>query len=49
MSELEFMEHTLQQLRSNGTNNFVALNDEALAAMEAEEIGEDLSHYPFHY
>lgn len=49
MSEMEFMEHTLQQLRSSGTNNFIALDDEALAAMEEEQIGEDFSHYPFHY
>jgi hypothetical protein len=49
MDEFEFMEHALQQLRQNGTNHFVALDDGMLAAMEEETPGEDLSRFPFRY
>lgn len=49
MSEFEFMEHTLEQLRSNGTTASAALSDEMLAAMEDESIGEDFARFPFRY
>jgi hypothetical protein len=49
MDEFEFMEHALQQLRQNGTNHFVVLDDAMLAAMEEETPGEDLSRFPFRY
>lgn len=49
MDELEFMEHTLQQLRNTQAKSFITLSDEDLARMEEEEVGEDISRYPFHY
>ena len=49
MSELEFMEHTLQQLRHGETRAFVTLSDSVLEAMEEEQIGEHISRYPFQY
>jgi hypothetical protein len=49
MDELAFMEHTLQQLRNTQTKSFIALSDEDLARMEEEEVGEDISRYPFQY
>jgi hypothetical protein len=49
MDEFEFMEHALQQLRQNGTNHFVTLDDGTLAAMEEEHPGEDFSRFPFRY
>jgi hypothetical protein len=49
MDELEFMEHTLQQLRNTQAKSFITLGDEDLARMEEEEVGEDISRYPFQY
>jgi hypothetical protein len=49
MDELEFMEHTLQQLRNTQAKSFITLSDKDLARMEEEEVGEDISRYPFHY
>lgn len=49
MSELEFMEYTLQQV-SNGTHeSLVRFSAEELAAMEEERIGEEFSRHPFLY
>jgi hypothetical protein len=49
MNEMDFMEHTLQQLRSNPKKSFVTLSDEELKRMEEEETGEDISRFPFQY
>ncbi len=49
MSELEFMEFTLQQLQSGEQTPLVTLSQAAVEAMEEEHIGEDFSHRPFLY
>jgi hypothetical protein len=49
MSELEFMEYTLQQLTNGEHEPVVKLNEEALEAMEDERIGEEFSRRPFLY
>jgi hypothetical protein len=49
MSEAEFMEHALQQLRNGQQASLVDLDEAALREMEDEEIGEHFSRYPFQY
>lgn len=49
MSELEFMEYTLQQLNHGKRESAVRFSAEALAEMEGEAIGEEFSRHPFLY
>lgn len=49
MSEADFMNHTLQQLRNGHQRSLVEASDDALCEMEDEEIGEHFSRYPFQY
>ena len=49
MSELEFMEYTLQQLNNGKHEPAVPLSAEALTEMEDEAIGEEFSCHPFLY
>lgn len=49
MSELEFMEYTLQQLSNGKHEPSVRFSAEALAEMEDEPIGEEFSRHPFLY
>lgn len=49
MSELEFMEYTLQQLNNGKRESSVRFSVEALAEMEGEAIGEEFSRHPFLY
>lgn len=49
MSELEFMEYTLQQLNHGKRESSVRFSAEALAEMEGEAIGEEFSRHPFLY
>lgn len=49
MSELEFMEYTLQQLNQEKHERAVRFSTEALAEMEDEAIGEEFSRHPFFY
>ncbi|MBX3012046.1 MAG: hypothetical protein KF832_11095 [Caldilineaceae bacterium] len=49
MSELEFMEHTLQQIKQEQHPPFAKFSEEALAAIENERIGEEFSRHPFLY
>lgn len=49
MSELEFMEYTLQQLNHGKRESVVRFSAEALAEMEGEAIGEEFSRHPFLY
>lgn len=49
MSELEFMEHTLQQIKHGKHAPVVKLSEEALAVIEDEPIGEAFSRQPFLY
>lgn len=49
MSELEFMEYTLQQIDNGKHAKVVNLTQETLAAMEEEPIGESFSRQPFLY
>lgn len=49
MSELDFMEQTLQQLHTGERTPVVKFSEEALAAMEDERIGEEFSRQPFLY
>lgn len=49
MSELDFMEYTLQQLKHGEHEPLVKFSEEALAAIEDEPIGEEFSRQPFLY
>lgn len=49
MSELEFMEYTLQQINNGKHATGVKMNQETLAVMEEEPIGESFSRQPFLY
>jgi hypothetical protein len=49
MSEWEFVAYTLQQQATGTEQPTVSLSAEALAAIEEEQIGEELSRYPFLY
>lgn len=49
MSELEFMEYTLQQLNHGKRESSVRFSVDALAEMEGEAIGEEFSRHPFLY
>ncbi|MEZ4730936.1 MAG: hypothetical protein R3E79_27765 [Caldilineaceae bacterium] len=49
MSELEFMEYTMQQLSNGVAEPSVRFSPEDLAAMEEEQIGEDFARHPFLY
>jgi len=49
MSELEFMEYTLQQINNGKHKAVVNFNQETLAVMEEEPIGESFSRQPFLY
>lgn len=49
MSELEFMEYTLQQINHGKHEAVVKMNQETLAVMEEEPIGESFSRQPFLY
>jgi hypothetical protein len=49
MNELEFMEHTFQQLQNGAHEPFVSFSEEALTAMEDEPIGEEFARQPFLY
>ena len=49
MSEAEFMDFTLTQLRHGNGVAVSQYNGEALAAMEEEQIGEDFARRPFLY
>ncbi len=49
MSEWEFVAYTLQQQATGTEKPTVSLSAEALVAIEEEQIGEELSRYPFLY
>lgn len=49
MSEGEFMEYVLEQLRNGQRQPYSTLTDADLEAIEEEHIGEDFSRYPFLY
>lgn len=49
MSELEFMEYTVQQLSNGACEPSVRLRADDLEAMEEEHIGEDFARHPFLY
>lgn len=49
MSELEFMEYTLQQLNNGKREPALRFSAETLAEMEDEAIGEEFSRHPFLY
>ncbi|MFN8490063.1 MAG: hypothetical protein U0350_20920 [Caldilineaceae bacterium] len=49
MSEGEFMEYTLAQLRQGNVQPFSSFSAEAAEQMEDEPIGEDFSRQPFLY
>lgn len=49
MGELDFMEHTFQQLQNGHQKPTVTFSAEALAAMADEQIGEDFARQPFLY
>lgn len=49
MDEFQFMDHTLQQLRSGEAKPTLRLDAKMLEAMDHEEPGEDFSRYPFRY
>jgi hypothetical protein len=49
MSEWEFVAYTLQQQATGAEQPTVSLSAEAVAAIEEEQIGEELSRYPFLY
>ena len=49
MSELEFMDHILEQLLTGQYQPLIRLTDADLEAIEAEHIGEHFLRYPFLY
>ena len=49
MSEAEFMDYTLNQMRQGGGVPVGQYRGEALAAIEEEPIGEDFARHPFLY
>lgn len=49
MSEAEFMDYTLNQMRQGNGAPVGQYSGEALAAMEEEQIGEDFAHRPYLY
>ena len=49
MSEVEFMDYTLNQMRQGNGIPVGQDSGEALAAIEAEHIGEDFARHPFLY
>lgn len=49
MNEADFLAFTLQQLRTDDREPPVHFSDAALAALEAEPIGEEFSRTPFLY
>lgn len=49
MGELDFMEHTFQQLQSGVQKPTVTFSAEALAVIEDEQIGEEFGRQPFLY
>lgn len=49
MSEVEFMDYTLNQMRQGKGMSVGQDREAALAAIEAEPIGEDFARHPFLY
>jgi|GEM_PF-1719798 len=49
MSEAEFMDYTLTQMRQGNGASVGQYSGEALAAIEEEQIGEDFARHPFLY